>query len=173
MKRNTIPEETRSLSQGETTTVTLAQYKGEPRVDSRALTRQLGNQHESVMKTLKAYPADFKAVGVLRFEIGKPPAGSKGGRPEEYALLNEDQCYLLLTYSRNTPVIRTLKINLVKAFREARYGQACQTLEAARKEASQSGTRLARWRYDKPSIHQHVAHLREQLKLTLGLEDAH
>lgn len=100
--------------------ITLAQYKGEPRADSRALAAQLGNQHESVIKTLKAYPADFKAFGVLRFEIGKPPAGSKGGRPEDYALLNEDQCYLLLTYSRNTPIVRTLKINLVKAFREAR-----------------------------------------------------
>lgn len=100
--------------------ITLTTYKGEPRVDSRLIAEQLGNQHESTIKTVKAYAADFRQFGVLRFEIGKPPAGSKGGRPEEYFLLNEDQCYLLLTYSRNTPRTRALKINLVKAFREAR-----------------------------------------------------
>lgn len=100
--------------------IILTTYKGEPRADSRLIAEQLGNQHESTIKTVKAYAADFRQFGVLRFEIGKPPSGSKGGRPEEYALLNEDQCYLLLTYSRNTPRTRALKINLVKAFREAR-----------------------------------------------------
>ena len=49
-----------------------------------------------------------------------PPAGSLGGRPVSFALLNEDQCCLLLTYSRNTPPARALKVGLVKAFREAR-----------------------------------------------------
>lgn len=100
--------------------VRLTLIRDEPRVDSRVLAEQLGNQHESTMRILKAYTADFKAFGVIRFEIGKPPAGSKGGRPEEYALLNEDQSFLLLTYSRNTPAVRALKIKLVKAFREAR-----------------------------------------------------
>lgn len=37
-----------------------------------------------------------------------------------FALLNEDQAYLLLTYSRNTARVRVLKVRLVKAFREAR-----------------------------------------------------
>lgn len=100
--------------------ITLTTYKSEARADSRLLAEQLGNQHESTIKTVKTYAADFRQFGVLRFEIGKPPAGSKGGRPEEYALLNEDQCYLLLAYSRNTAKVRSLKINLVKAFREAR-----------------------------------------------------
>ena len=60
-------------------------------------------------------------MGVFRFQIGKPPAGSSGGRPEKYAFLNEDQTYLLLTYSRNTTTVRALKVRLVKAFREARH----------------------------------------------------
>ncbi|TKD47331.1 Rha family transcriptional regulator [Azotobacter chroococcum] len=97
--------------------ITLVQSNGEARVDSRLLAKQLGNQHESTMKTLKAYEADFREFGILRFEIGE----IKGrGQPEQYALLNEDQCYLLLTYSRNTAKVRALKVNLVKAFREAR-----------------------------------------------------
>lgn len=148
--------------------ITLTQYKGIHRVDSRLLAKQLGNQHESVMKSIKAYPADFKTFGILRFEIGEIVGR---GQPEQYALLNEDQCYLLLTYSRNTHKVRKLKINLIKAFREARYGMACQSLLARKKEASQSGKRLAHWRYDKPGMYQHVTHLREQLKLPLDLED--
>lgn len=100
--------------------IALTAYKGEPRVDSRLLAEQLGNQHENTYDLLKKYEADFREFGVLRFETGKPSAGSQGGRPVAFALLNEDQCYLLLTYSRNTPRARALKINLVKAFREAR-----------------------------------------------------
>ncbi|MNL78357.1 ORF11CD3 domain protein [compost metagenome] len=48
---------------------------------------------------------------------------------------------------------------------------ACQALETRKQEARQSGRRLALWRYEKPGAYQHVAHLREQLQLTLGLEE--
>ncbi len=56
----------------------------------------------------------------------KPLIGEiKGrGQPERYALLNEDQAYLLLTYSRNIKRVRALKIRLVKAFRDARNRRA-------------------------------------------------
>ncbi|TAN27538.1 MAG: hypothetical protein EPN31_10735 [Castellaniella sp.] len=89
----------------------------EPRVDSRLLAQYLGNRHESVVKLLTAYTDDFREVGILRFEIGEIRGR---GQPERYALLNEDQAYLLLTYSRNTKRVRELKVRLVLAFREAR-----------------------------------------------------
>lgn len=66
---------------------------------------------------IKKYAADFRQFGILRFETG---VISGRGQPEQFALLNEDQCYLLLTYSRNSAMVRALNINLVKAFREAR-----------------------------------------------------
>ncbi|THG83904.1 hypothetical protein E5198_06300 [Pseudomonas sp. A-1] len=97
--------------------ITLTTYKGEPRVDSRLIAEQLGNQHENTYDLVKRYAEDFRQFGILRFETGEITGR---GQPEQYALLNEDQCYLLLTYSRNTPRARALKINLVKAFREAR-----------------------------------------------------
>jgi phage regulator Rha-like protein len=98
-------------------TVALIHSKGEPRVDSRIMAMELGNQHDNVAQLLKKYSADFKQFGILRFETGVIVGR---GQPEQFALLNEDQCYLLLTYTRNTPKVRSLKINLVKAFREAR-----------------------------------------------------
>ena len=56
-------------------------------------------QHESVFKLVKESAQDFSQLGFLRFQIGEI---DDRGRPERFALLNEDQCYLLLTYCRNT-----------------------------------------------------------------------
>ncbi len=90
------------------------------RVDTRILAEQLGLQHESVFKLVNVYKTSFDELGDIRFEIGKPKKGSNGGRPERIALLNEDQCYLLLTFSRNTDRVRQLKVRLVQAFKRVR-----------------------------------------------------
>lgn len=94
----------------------LVNRKDGPRADSRDLASQLGKAHQSVFELVKDYQIDFEQFGLLRFQTGK----ATGGRPERFALLNEDQAYLLLTYSRNTAKSRALKIKLVKAFGEAR-----------------------------------------------------
>lgn len=100
-------------------TIALAEKRGEPRVDSRLIAKQLGVEHRASMQLIRNYKADFGELGVLTFQMSKP-ARPTGGRPERYALLNEDQSYLLLTYSQNTPQARQLKIKLVRAFSEAR-----------------------------------------------------
>ncbi|MDP3877160.1 MAG: hypothetical protein Q8Q50_09275 [Methylobacter sp.] len=46
-----------------------------------------------------------------------------GGTPIRYAFLNEDQSYLLLTFSRNTKRVVGLKVELVKAFSRFRKHQ--------------------------------------------------
>ncbi len=147
--------------------IELILHQGEQRVDSRVIAKQLGNQHESLMKQIRSYKSDFEELGILRFEIGEIIGRCQ---PEQFALLNEDQAYLLLTYSRNTKKVRALKVNLVMAFREARYGAAFQVLAARKEEASKCGRGLANWRYDKPGAYQHVANLREQLRLPIELE---
>jgi len=103
--------------------ITLCPVKNEARIDSRVLAEHLQNQHEAVIKLIDAYKEDFEGVGVIRFEIEKPQKGTKGGRPERYALLNEDQSYLLLSFSRNTAHVRKLKVELVKAFGRFRREQ--------------------------------------------------
>ncbi len=52
----------------------------------------------------------------MTFEMANSTSGA--GRHTEYAILNEPQATLLLTYSRNTDSIRRFKIKLVKAFYE-------------------------------------------------------
>ena len=102
------------------TALALVLGKDEPRIDSRVLAQHLGNRHQHVRELLTNYTDDFRELGILRFQTGEIRGR---GQPEKYAMLNEDQAYLLLTYSRNTATVRTLKIRLVKAFREARQSQ--------------------------------------------------
>ena len=152
--------------------IPLTRVGDEPRVDSRQLAEQLGNQHKNALALIERYTDKFKEFGLLAFqtEAVKAP-GQRGTKHLKYALLNEDQAFLLLSLSRNTDRVVELKASLIMAFREARYGHACQTLEARKKEASSNGRRLAHWRYDKPGVYAHVAHLREQLRLPLDSED--
>lgn len=88
----------------------------EPRIDSRMLAQHLHNKHQSLFELIKNHRADFEELGLLRFQTGK----ATGGRPEKFAMLNEDQSTLALSYSKNTPKVRELKVKLVKAFGEAR-----------------------------------------------------
>ena len=152
-------------------TIMVTQIGGEPRVDSRQLAEQLDNKHKNSIALIERYSEKFKEFGLLAFETEARPAGQHGGGDVRFALLNEDQAFFLLSLSRNTDRVVELKASLIMAFREARYGNACQTLEARKKEASSSGRRLAHWRYDKPGVYAHVAHLREQLKLPIDSED--
>lgn len=94
---------------------------GELVVDSRLIAEDLGIEHESFIKTVDTYKTVVEeAFGVIRFEIGKPSKGSKGGRPERWALLSEDQSTLLMSFSRNTTQVVKCKVRLVRAFSEAK-----------------------------------------------------
>lgn len=100
-------------------TIAIDTRRAEARIDSRQIAQHLGVKHQSTFELLKDYRADFDQFGKLRFETRPSPSGQQ----EKFALLNEDQCYLLLTYSRNTAKVRALKVKLVQAFREARQAR--------------------------------------------------
>lgn len=107
----------------------LATVAGQPRVDSRELASQLGTDHRSSFRLISQFAGDFEQFGQVRFEIAPvKTAGSRGSKRQKYALLNEDQCYLLLSYSRNTARVRGLKVRLVQAFGEARRAGHVQAL---------------------------------------------
>lgn len=99
--------------------ITLTGPASEPRIDSRLLAQYLGNTHQHVRELIEQHLKHFHRFGVLRVQTGKPGSVA-GGRPERFALLNEDQAYFLLSLSRNTERVVELKANLVLAFREVR-----------------------------------------------------
>jgi phage regulator Rha-like protein len=103
----------------------LTLVKNERRADTRLLAKHLGNQHKNVFELVKNYKADFEHLGKVTFQTEALPSGQL----EKFALLNEDQAYLLLTYSRNTTKVRALKVKMVKAFAEARRAAEVRQVE--------------------------------------------
>lgn len=100
--------------------IKLENIEGEPRVDSRLISAQLNVKHINSMELIRDYLSDFEEFGVVRFKTEKPLKGTPGGRPQKFALLNEDQSYLLLSYGENTPQAREAKKALIRAFSNAR-----------------------------------------------------
>ena len=103
----------------------LTLVKNERRADTRLLAKHLGNQHKNVFELVKNYKADFEQLGKVTFQT----EALSSGQLEKFALLNEDQAYLLLTYSRNTTKVRALKVKMVKAFAEARRAAEVRQVE--------------------------------------------
>ena len=76
------------------------------------------NDHASVIALARRYQADLEDFGLVRFEIRPREAGQHGGGDTEFAILNEPQSTLLLTYMRNTDIFRAFKKKLVREFWE-------------------------------------------------------
>jgi phage regulator Rha-like protein len=77
----------------------------------------LGVDHRSTMRLIERFQSEMEDFGQVRFEI--TPARS-GGVPQRYCLLTENQSYFLLTLSRNTRKVITLKQRLVREFDKLR-----------------------------------------------------
>lgn len=93
--------------------------------DGQALTSSLiiadgaDFEHRSVLQLIRKYPEDFETFGRVAFEMQS--FDTAGGRQErQVALLNEQHAMLLLTYFKNTEIVRKFKVALVKAFYEMR-----------------------------------------------------
>ena len=124
-KKAPVVAATGALTKTITDDFTLTVVRDEPRADTRLLAQHLGILHRSVFRLVLDYRPDFEAFGKVRFENAPSPSG----QPERFALLNEDQAYLLLTYSRNTTKVRALKVKMVKAFAEVRRAAEVRQME--------------------------------------------
>lgn len=101
-------------------------------VDSRVYCREIIEvEHiDWVRDTLKKHQAVIEQYfGVIRFETDKPAEGSKGGRPEVFALLTEPQTNFALTLSRNNAKTMQRKAELIADFERAKTALRSQ-LEA-------------------------------------------
>lgn len=101
--------------------LSIVQLKSELRTDSRLLAGFLDHRHRTILENVDKYHAELKSISDLpiQTEAGLPrPQG--GTSVIRYALLNEDQCYFLLTLMRNNERVVAAKLALVKAFSNAR-----------------------------------------------------
>lgn len=86
---------------------------GEPYTTSEIIADGAGIQRRTIDRLILVHKADFEEFGILRFEIAK--TGGRG-RPETLYHLNEQQATLLMTYLKNTEVVRAFKKELVRQF---------------------------------------------------------
>jgi phage regulator Rha-like protein len=94
--------------------------RNEPRISHHNVAHALGVTPRSMMQLISDHQSTIEQLGVLSFQNAKPIKGTNGGRPERLVYLNEDQCYMLLTLTRNTAQAIQAKLTMVKAFKTAR-----------------------------------------------------
>ncbi|MEH6625727.1 MAG: Rha family transcriptional regulator [Motiliproteus sp.] len=152
------------------TTIRLETIKQESLVDSRIMAAHLGNQHKHTLKLIRCYQSQLETLGVMRFQNSKPLKGSKGGRPEAYALLNEDQCYLVLTLCTNTEQAVVLKLKLVKAFKELRESLAAKVdYLPCYRECHDAVSQLVRQSGSTTPEHIHHMNIEKMINRSLGI----
>ncbi|MDI1278808.1 Rha family transcriptional regulator [Methylobacter sp.] len=106
--------------------IILHPIKNEARVDSLAMAEQLQLPHKNVLALVDKYKNQFEELGRVTFQT-RPFKTNGGLQKQRVSLLNEDQSYLLLTFSRNTQRVVGLKVELVKAFSRFRRGQQAES----------------------------------------------
>lgn len=91
------------------------------RVDSRLLASELNHRHRTIFENIQKYESIFNEHGLLPVQTEAVNIeDARGIKYQKFALLNEDQCYFLLTLMRNNELVVRKKSQLVKAFRDAR-----------------------------------------------------
>lgn len=88
--------------------------EGEARASSEIIARGVEVQHKNVLAMIRKYERDLSEFGQVAFQTRNP--ARQGGRPTEFAMLNEPQATLLMTFLRNSPKVVEFKVRLVKEF---------------------------------------------------------
>ena len=87
----------------------------DPFTTSEVIAECTGVQHHTITRLIQRHEKDFKEFGRVRFEI--EPLETRGGvQMVKTYHLNEQQATLLMTYLRNTEVVREFKKELVRQF---------------------------------------------------------
>lgn len=111
--------------------IELIAVDGEPRIDSRLIASRLHVNHKNSVELIGRYRPYFLEHGLLPFETEAVSApGGRGAKHRRYYRLNEDQCYFLLSLSRNNATVVALKSDLVRAFGAARRAGHAESITA-------------------------------------------
>ena len=93
---------------------------GQSLASTLIISEGVGYDHSTVIRLVRDNKEDLEEFGPLGFQIHVVNRPQGGGAKTEYAMLNEDQATLLMTYMRNNAVIKAFKKQLVKAFSDLR-----------------------------------------------------
>lgn len=141
----------------------------EPFTTSDVIAEFAGIQHHTVTRLIQKHEMDFNNFGKVRFEI-KPLSDSRTGQKVKVYYLNEQQATLLMTYLKNTDVVRQFKVELVRQFYAMRLElYKVQMAKATRKPVRASMTDAIKALPESPHKHFKYAQFTDlAYKLALG-----
>lgn len=90
---------------------------GELSTNSHIVAEGTQSQHRAVLQLIKQNLADFEDFGRVAFEM-QPFETAGGTQNRNVAVLNREHAMLLMTYMRNTEIVRNFKKKLIHAFVE-------------------------------------------------------
>lgn len=93
-----------------------------PTTTSMRVANGTHTEHRAVLQLIRNNLADFEEFGLVAFEMRPRPAGQHGGGDVQIAILTEEHATLLLTYMRNSEIVRDFKKRLVREFSALRRG---------------------------------------------------
>lgn len=98
---------------------------GELFTTSLVIATETGNEHASVIRLVRDNAEDLNEIGRVRFEI-RPFETAGGTQRREVAELDEPASALLMTYLRNSTVVKDFKKRLVAGFYAMRKALTAQ-----------------------------------------------
>ena len=116
---------------------------GEPTTTSMRIANGTRVQHKNVLELIRGNLADFEEFGRVAFET-RPFDTAGGAQMREVAILSEDHATLLLTYMRNSDIVRDFKKRLVREFSRLRRAEVIDlsdpiaAIEAANSRSQQA-----------------------------------
>ncbi|TFD61092.1 hypothetical protein E3T43_01075 [Cryobacterium sp. Hh7] len=105
-------------------------YCGNLVISSQTIADGSGVQHKNVLELIDTNRSDFEDFGQVAFET-RP---GYNNAPVRVALLNEQQATLLMTFQRNTELVRAFKKALVRSFFDMAHQIAPAPAELSRLE---------------------------------------
>lgn len=97
--------------------------KEEPVVSHRVIADAIGIDAISIRKLIDNYKKDFEEFGVVSFEMtadSETKLNNPDAKLQKIYYLNEQQATLLMTYMRNSEIVREFKKRLVREFFDMR-----------------------------------------------------
>lgn len=129
MQDNNLPEPTQNRGEVSPQLVRMTS-EGHATTTSMIIAEGTESQHRAVLQLIKQHLADFEEFGGVAFEM--QPFETAGGTQERtIAVLNREHAMLLMTYMRNTKIVREFKKRLIKAFVELEKQAASPKIDGA------------------------------------------
>jgi phage regulator Rha-like protein len=88
----------------------------EPRVSHKVIAENTSNKVQSIQDLITKNLPDFEEFGTMEVEILNVKNSAGASNQQKTYFLNEYQATLLMTYLRNSEIVKKFKISLVKEF---------------------------------------------------------